>query len=91
MSLFVMTVKDTFHLEGGRTVFVGSLESEAKSIPPCECEIVQGNEVKASIWIDGEDFLKGKKTPDRAISTSQRIDLALHGIGQRGFEIRSKD
>jgi len=90
MSLFVMTVKDTFHLEGGRTAFVGSIETEAKNIPSCECEIVLGNEVKASIWIDGEDFLKGKQSPDRAISTSQQINLAACGVRRGGFKIRSK-
>lgn len=68
MNLFVMTVKDTFHLEDRRTAFAGSLETEAKDIPSCECGILLGDEVKASIWIDGEDFLKGKRTPDRAIS-----------------------
>lgn len=90
MSLFTMRVSDTFNLEDGRTVFVGPVETEAKAIPPCECEIVVGNEVKASLRIDGEDIPKGNKTPDRAISTSERINLADYGMGRSGFVIRSK-
>jgi len=89
-SLFTMTVSDTFHLEDGRTVFVGPIEAEAKAIPPCDCEILVGDEIKASLRIDGEEIPKGKKTPDRSISTSQRIDLAGYGIGRSGFQIRSK-
>lgn len=85
-----MTVKDTFHLEDGRTAFVGLLETKANNIPACECEILIGNEVRACIWIDGEDFVKGNQTENRAISTKQRIDLASHGIGRSGFKIRSK-
>jgi hypothetical protein len=90
MSLFTMRVEDTFHLEDGRPVFIGAVETEAASIPPCDCEIVVGDEVKASFRIDGEEFLKGKKTPDRSISTSQRMNLASDGIGRSGFIIRSK-
>ena len=85
-----MLVKDTFHLEGGTIAFVGSLESAVTSIPPCECEIVVNGEVKASLEIDGEMILKGKQVSDRAISTSQQIDLAGYGIGRSGFTIRSK-
>jgi hypothetical protein len=90
MGLFTMTVKDTFHFENGRTVFLGLIETEAKAIPPCDCEIVIGNEVKAALRIDGEEIPKGKKSPDRAISTSQPIDLASFGVGRGGFKIRSK-
>ncbi len=90
MSLFTMKVKDTFHFENGRTVFVGLLDTDAKTIPPCDCEILVGNEVKASMRIDGEEIPKGKQAPDRAISTSQRIDLASCGVGRGGFIIRSK-
>lgn len=86
-----MRVEDTFHLEDGRTVFVGRIETEAKAIPPCDCDIVVDGEIKASMRIDGEEIPKGKKTLNRAVSTSQRIELARYGIGQRGFEIRSKD
>lgn len=91
MSLFTMKVEDTFHLEDGRTVFVGTVETEAKAIPPCDCEILVGDEIKASLRIDGEEIPKGKKTQNRAVSTSQRVELASYGIGQRGFKIRSKD
>ena len=43
MSLFRMKVEDTFHLEDGRTVFVGAVETLAKAIPPCDCEILVAN------------------------------------------------
>jgi len=85
-----MTVKDTFHFEDGRTVFVGLLETDAKVIPPCDCEILVGNEVKASLRIDGEEIPKGNQGPDRAVSTSQRIDLGSFGVKRAGFTIRSK-
>ena len=85
-----MTVVDTFHLEDGRTVFVGPIETEAKAIPPCDCEIFLGSEVKASLRIDGEEIVKGRKTANRAVSSSQRINLAGYGIGRFGFKIRSK-
>lgn len=61
MSLFIMTVVDTFHLENGRTIFVGQVEPEVKVIPPCDCEILVGDEIKALLRIDGEDIPKGKK------------------------------
>ena len=91
MSLFTMMVRDTFHLGNGRTVFVGPLEKHLKYIPPCDCEIVVNDEVRGTVRIDGEDFLKDKGIPDRAISTSQRVDLTRWGIGTGGFTIRSKD
>jgi hypothetical protein len=90
MSLFTMTVADTFHLEDGRTVFVGPVETDAKVIPPCDCEILVGDEIKASLRIDGEEIPKGKKTPNRSVSTSQRFDFASFGIARSGFKIRSK-
>ncbi len=85
-----MKVVDTFHLEDGRTIFVGPIETEMKDIPPCECEILVGNEIKSSLRIDGEEIPKGKQVSDRAISTSQRIDLASCGVGRGEFTIRSK-
>ena len=90
MSLFTMKVEDTFYLADGRTVFIGVLETEVAPIPSCDCEIVVGDDVKASLPIDGEEFLKDKKTRNRAISTSQRVDLASYGIGRGGFTVRSK-
>ena len=85
-----MTVNDTFHFENGRAVFVGLIETDAKVIPPCDCEIVVGNEIKAVFWIDGEEIPKRRQVADRAISTSQPIDLASRGLGRSGFKIRSK-
>jgi hypothetical protein len=91
MSVFFrMIVKDTFHLKDGRTLFVGAVETKAKIAPPCDCEVLVGGEVKASIRIDGEDIPKGKGVSDRVVSTSQQIDLASLGITKGGFEIRSK-
>jgi hypothetical protein len=90
MSLFVMTVVDTFHLEDGRTVFVGPIETEAKIVPPCDSEILVGNEIKASLRIDGEEIPKGKNTSNRSISTSQRINLASYGIGRGGFTMKGE-
>jgi hypothetical protein len=90
MSLFTMTVEDTFRLEDGRIVFVGSIDTDAKIIPACDCEILVGDEIKASLRIDGEEIPKKKGTPNRAISTSQRTDLTSYGIGQKGFKIRSR-
>ncbi len=90
MSRFVMKVVDTFHFEDGRTVFVGPIETEANLIRPCDCEVLVADEVQTSLRIDGEDILKDKKTLNRAISTSQRINLTSYGIGRGGFKIRSK-
>jgi hypothetical protein len=90
MSLFTMTVVDTFHLEDGRTVFVGPVETGAKAIPPCDCELLVDDEVMMSLRIDGEEIPKGRKTSDRSISTSQQLNLASYGIGRSGFKIRSK-
>jgi hypothetical protein len=90
MSLFTMTVTDTFHLEDGRTLFVGPVETDAKVIPPCDCEILVGDEIKMALRIDGEEIPKGKQISNRSVSTSQRLGLANFGIGQSGFKIRSK-
>ncbi len=91
MSLFTMTVTDTFFFEDGTTAFVGCLETSTKTIPPCACEIMVGNEVKASVWIDGEMILEQKQSLSRAISTRQQIDLGACGVGRAGFIIQSKD
>jgi hypothetical protein len=85
-----MRVEHTFNLEDGRTVFVGAVETEVGTIPPCDCEILVDDDIKISLRIDGEEIPKEKKTSNRAISTSQRIDLASYGIGRSGFMIRSK-
>jgi hypothetical protein len=90
MRLFTMVVRDTFQLDDGLTVFIGPLERNVKAIPPCDCEIIVKDEVKATIRIDGEMFLRPRSKSDRAISTSQRFDLASRGIGKAGFTIRSK-
>ena len=91
MRLFTMRVEDTFHLEDGRTAFVGVIKTEAKAIPSCDCEILIGDEVKATLRIDGEEISKGKKVTSRVITTSERIDLSRYGIVRGGFKIRSKD
>ncbi len=57
-------------------MFVGPIETEVKAIPPYDCEILVGDQIKTSFQIDGEEIPKGKKTTKRAISTSQRIELA---------------
>ena len=90
MNHFTMTVTDTFHLEDGRTIFLGPIETEMKVVPPCDCEILVGNEIKVSLRIDGEEIPKGKHVSDRAISTNQQIDLASSGAGRGGFTIWSK-
>lgn len=90
MPLFAMKVTDTFRFENGRTVFVGELETESSTIPACDCDILVNNEVKVSLRIDGEEIPRGNQTPNRAISTSQPIDLSSCGLGQGGFTIRSR-
>jgi hypothetical protein len=87
---FEMAVKDTFKLEDGTTAFMGVIETKSDFIGPCDCEIVLEGQVKASIRIDGEMIVKRKKTPHRAISTKQSIDLAAIGLQREGFLIRSK-
>jgi hypothetical protein len=54
MALFEMQVKDTFRLGERMTAFVGAIESEAKFIPGCDCNIIVDGEVRGSIRIDGE-------------------------------------
>ncbi len=90
MKPFRMAVKDTFHFRDGTTAFMGTIDSESDFIRPCDCEIVLGGEVKASVRIDGEMIAERKKVPYRAISTKQQIDLADIGIQRSGFIIRSK-
>lgn len=85
-----MQVEDTFHFEDGRTVFVGTVKSDENIITACDCEIVFAGVVKLSLWIDGEEIPKGKKSSKRAISTRENIELGRYGIGESGFEIRSK-
>jgi hypothetical protein len=87
-----MEVKDSFFFKDGSTVFVGPIRTEAKFIGPCECEILQTNEVRASLNIDGEmvPCASEKKSMHRSISTRQRIDLDAIGVGRTGFVIHSK-
>jgi len=90
MRSFTMKVRDTFHFKNGVTAFIGPLDTEVEFIPPCDCEIVVGDEVKASLRIDGEMILENQMESTRAIATSQPLDLASRGIGRGGFEIRPK-
>ena len=89
---FEMDVKDTFIFTDGTTVFTGPIETQIKFIGPCDCEVVQANEVRLSVRIDGEmvPSTPGGKPPYRAISTRQPIDLDTIGVGRTGFTIRSK-
>jgi hypothetical protein len=43
-----MEVKDVFAFEDGTVVFTGPIETHTKFIGPCNCEIVQDGDVKAS-------------------------------------------
>ena len=90
MKPFEMVVEDTFHFENGSTAFAGMIETESDFTGPCDCEVIPGNEVKASIWIDGEMMVKRNKTLHRAISTTRSIDLTALGLERGGFIIRSK-
>jgi hypothetical protein len=66
------------------------IETESDFPGPCDYEGILGNEVKASIWIDGEMMAKSNKTPHRTISTTRSIDLTALGPERGGFIIRSK-
>ena len=90
MKPFEMVVEDTFHFENGSTAFAGMIESESDFTGPCDCEVILGNEVKASIWIDGEMMVKRNKTPHRAIPSTRSIGLTALGLQRGGFIIRSK-
>jgi hypothetical protein len=85
-----MVIEDTFHFENGLTAFAGMIETESDFTGPCDCEVILGNEVKGSTWIDGEMTVKRNKTPHRAISTTRSIDLPALGLERGGFIIRSK-
>jgi hypothetical protein len=92
MRLFEMEVVDVFSFENGTVVFTGPIETSAKFIGPCKCEIVQDGEVKASLRIDGEMIPSTpleKRTAHRAISTREAVDLDAIGVGRTGFTIRS--
>jgi hypothetical protein len=92
MTYFEMAVRDTSHLTGGLTAFVGPIQfdSAPTMILPCDCEIVLDGKVKALVRIDGVMIATRKKTLDRSISTSQPIDLRAIGVEKGGFIIRSK-
>jgi hypothetical protein len=92
---FSMEVRDTFFLGGGTVAFAGTVDSDSNLlIPPCECEIVQSGEVKASFKIHPENRVsrRNKRQPIllRSISTSEPINLAAVGLGRTGFIARSK-
>jgi len=93
MKPFEMEVKDTFFFKDGTITFTGPVQTEENFIGPCDCEIVEGGEVKASIWIDGEMIPStplDKRPSERAISTRAPIDLFAIGVGRSGFKIRPK-
>lgn len=89
-----MEVRDTFVFANGTTVFMGPMETQAKFVGPCECELVNNGEVQVSFGIDGEMFpcpsAPEERPPYRAISTRESIDLAAIGVDRGGFSIRSK-
>jgi len=91
---FSMEVQDTFFLSWG-TTFVGMVKSDNNFfIPPCDCEIVQSGEVKASFRIHPENrgtpMDRSEPSLLRSISTSEPIDLASLGLGKGGFIVRSR-
>jgi len=88
-----MEVRETFFFKDGTTVFTGPVQTEMKFIGPCDCEIVLGGEVRATVRIDGEMIPStplDKRLSERVISTMAPIDLSAIGIGRGGFRIRSK-
>lgn len=85
-----MEVRDTFVFANGTTVFTGPMETQAKFVGPCECELVKNGDVQVSFGIDGEMFPCPSKPPYRAISTREPINLAAIGVDRGGFSIRSK-
>jgi hypothetical protein len=90
-----MDVKDTFFFADGTTAFIGPIDTEAKFVGACECELVKDHEVKASFWIDGEMIPRpgesDERPPYRSISTREALDLVAKGLGRSNCTIRSKD
>lgn len=63
-------------------------------IRECSCEIVQNNQVKASLRIEGE--MRPKRRPGvvsstRALAARESEDLAALGLGRGGFQLRPKN
>lgn len=95
MAIFEMTVEDTFFFKDGTVVFAGPIvfNGPERIIPECDCEIVQNDEVKASLRIQGEmrPLRKpGAVSSARALSTREAVDLVALGLGRGGFLLRSK-
>lgn len=95
MAIFEMAVEDTFFFNDGTVVFVGPIvfNGPEKFVRECDCEIVQNDEVKASLRIDGEMRplrRPGVVSSGRALSTREAVDLATLGLGRGGFLLRSK-
>jgi hypothetical protein len=80
---FEMHVSEVFDLSDGRTVFVGSIDSESPFLGPGPCEL----------WIEGELVstfeIEGEMLPDRWTSAGQRAVSTLEAVEVDRNRIRS--
>lgn len=89
---FEMKVSNIFHLQGGHTVFVGSILEEIEFIAKCRVEVILDGKFYKNITIDGEWITERALSNDvRAISTTEPIDLTEQVISQKECRLKQCD
>lgn len=87
---FEMLVCDLFHLQDGRTVFVGTVKCLNGLIQKCPVEVLVNEKVYKIIEL-GRKCLLDIKHPagHRAISTSSTIDLTADVVRKHQCKLRT--
>lgn len=86
---FEMIVFDVFHLQGGRTVFVGSVKGLNKLIQKCQVEVLVNEKIYKIIEIEGEWFFNAQHPEGhRAISTTASINLTTDIVKKQQCKLR---
>ena len=80
---FTMRVADVFHLEDGRTVFVGEILSSPLRIKEIQCQLVVDGRVRDHFELEGEVRFSPNQTTHRAISAIKSISISSDEIKDR--------
>jgi len=84
-----LKVVEVFRFPGERTVFVGTLEGNAKFVPACDADLIVDNRPLASLHLEGE-MVPDKAHPlgYRSVSTTDTVDVGALSPGRQNVRLR---
>jgi hypothetical protein len=85
MMSLLMTIREVFHFDDGRTIFVGNVEGSGY-VASVECDLVVDGEPVQRVTLTEELPEKRGEVADRALSTSDRLIVADEVIRTRNCQ-----